>query len=1273
MNGTPRLRSAFPTTPQHVPGHHRPARPSSLANGIRRKTSLPPAQNFGASSTSPVIPLDILDGATQRRFAVGLYLALFAWKLSEWWTLYTSDDTESVWLFMKWIFIDGLYLFGLPILRIPWLEWSSSTMTISFFAHAFLNLVLMFKWGLPLGALFEWSIKKVWDQEMAVSERRVKTQSVVDTSALLQGRHIINILPEGSAILNPNSEIFCVGGDTIHVTLPIQINQTQPVLMELLRRDLDGEGEEIITIKASESKKLRKTAVDAYKKAKGQLSPTDPLILRYSVKKPGQYTIQKIVDESKLEVRPRPSEVVVVSCPSAKVISESVDRCRGDLSDISFAVEGAAPLKLKYRKLVSGKTIEASFQSIQPSGFVAPHSRGKQLTTTKASTLDISWAQSQQVIVPINETMLELGTYNYVIDEVQDSLGNRVVYFNRQEDDLLSNSKHPEVSKAMTVFDRPAIWIDPRAGCNRERPLKVAAGQEVDLPHVLGSAGQINNRYTFAEEHTIEYVFYPESSLGDEDESSQVSKGVSRTLRKRKESDTITLKEPGLYVIKDVFTKHCRGEVSEPSSCLLQNPAKPEVKITSSEITHRCANSPIGLRIGFDFEGTPPFVVRYMEQQDGRNPRQRIERFKTHRGQIEIRQDDAGRYKYTFQEIGDAYYESQKIHEVLEQDVKPSASAHITEASKGNVCLGQSANFTVKLVGEAPWTLEYEVIHGKTKKKHTINDVTNPAYEIQLADFADGGEYTLSLTSVTDASKCKETLKDATSSFNVWSQRPTAAFGKINGKRSASMLEGKAIKLPVQFTGQGSFSYQVVQVEGDKAEVRTGQPASTTFDVTTDGTYVLNAMSDQYCFGDVDPNADKFIVSWIPRPALSIAQSPVITEKSGRFDKQDVCEGEEDNADIVLEGAPPFDITYEKHAKPDDSSKFMKRYQISSPFGLASIPMDTAKAGTYEYRFLELSDSNYDPLKSSKPITVLNHRVRSRPKATFTNPGTVYNFCTTSSPNDESIPIKLTGTPPFSIDLDIRHTGSASPESMTLEKIESNTYDLKLPRHYLKSGVSNLSIRRVRDAFGCQSKVDTTAPPSRVHVSVHEPPNITPIEKAEDYCVGERISFRLTGVPPFTVHYTFGGEKRKASEKTTEFTRFNADAGTFVITSISDASSKCQFTTHLQKVIHPLPGVKISSGRETHVDIHEGGESDVVFELIGTPPFELTYTRSEYTKKGRKGLVLETKTERTEERTLRAKESEGGEYEPVAVRDKWCLTDKSSGARAARKGQKLLQ
>jgi nucleoporin POM152 len=704
-------------------------------------------------------------------------------------------------------------------------------------------------------------------------------------------------------MLNPGNEHFCIGGDRSQVQIPIQINQTSPNLIELLRRDLDSAYNETLTIKASEAKKLRAAAIDLHKRTKGPPQANDALLLQYTVKKPGQYTIQKIVDVSKLEVNPRQSEVVVVSCPSARVKTEDSNRCKGDLSDISFEVEGTPPLKIKYRKLVNGNPTEASFQSIQPSDFVSAVSKGQRKGAAK--TFDVSWARSRLTRVSINETMMALGDYSYAIDEVQDALGNKVTYNQPNQDHYYGSGKPPAgVRETITVRDRPFLWIPSDAGCNAEQPLKVAQGREVHFPHKIGSVGQTDRElhwehrggYQFREDHYVEYEFTPESELKE--------RGQPKTVKTRKSSLTspIVIKNPGLYVLTKVWTDHCAGEVSASSSCLLQNPLKPEVKISSAEISDKCADSPIGLRVNFEFTGSPPFTIKYREEKSGeRNSKLRSAEFPGHRGQLELVPVNEGHYKYTFSELKDDYYAYVPVNEALSQDVRPAASAYLTADKKVDICLGESPHFSVQLIGEPPWKLEYEVIHGKSRQKFSQDNITESPYRVSLPPQKAGGEYSVSLASVSDKSGCKEFPKSE-AKFQVWSQTPTAAFGLVNGKRTAQILEGSVLRLPLRFNGQPGFDYKITHEETGVSTHEFADHVNDVFQVARAGTYVISDVSDLHCKGVADSTADRFSISWISRPSLGISQHPSISPEGDKHAKKDVCEGEDDFMEVSLQG-----------------------------------------------------------------------------------------------------------------------------------------------------------------------------------------------------------------------------------------------------------------------------------------------------------------------------------------------------------------------------------
>jgi nucleoporin POM152 len=200
--------------------------------------------------------------------------------------------------------------------------------------------------------------------------------------------------------------------------------------------------------------------------------------------------------------------------------------------------------------------------------------------------------------------------------------------------------------------------------------------------------------------------------------------------------------------------------------------------------------------------------------------------------------------------------------------------------------------------------------------------------------------------------------------------------------------------------------------------------------------------------------------------------------------------------------------------------------------------------------------------------------------------------------------------------------------------------------------------------------------PSSIRVSVSSPPTIIPLESSADYCVGEHVSFSLSGQAPFEVFYSFQDRERKARVTTNEFKRIAESPGDFLITGLSDSamgSGKCRARKEIKKSIHPYPSVKISQGKTLISDIHEGGEVDILFEFTGTPPFEFTYTRSENVKKGKIARVLETRHDTSKEFSKKIRASDEGTYEVVAIKDRYCAYARDSQGRTGGKGQKLLQ
>ncbi|KAJ6201315.1 hypothetical protein J3E72DRAFT_232791 [Bipolaris maydis] len=1263
MNGTPARRGVggFPQTPHNNANANRsPGLQSPEASSPRPniRSPLPDLPKAPPQPTSgPLIPSDILDPAQQRFYVFAVYIALWAYRTYDFYTLALEDD-ESLWLCLKWCFFDVLFMFGVPLLEIPWLEWGNGAAFLLFVMHAGIDVMLMFRIGIPVQAWFMGLIGFLWDSELAISERSVKPGAIIHNASLILGKQIVNILPEGSAILNPERQSFCLSSTISQLDIPIRINQTEPHEMELLRIDIDTNMNETITVKKSELKGMMKKARKAVKNA----NPDDPLTLTYTIKKPGVYLLKKVTDQSKLQVRPRSTNAVVTTCPQARVKPTGNNRCRSDLSNVSLEVEGTPPLSVKYRLTVNGKPRGGSqFQNLQPEDVISPLSRHTSQALVKNGREDISWARSQKVLVPLNETLTNSGSWEYEIEEVQDGLGNFVSYVNVDDEDR-PKPKVAGIRQMFEVHERPTAFLK---GCSPQNPLRVPKGNAARLPVHYASTGK--NPIDTA--HTVEYLFTPQENIIADGYHSPDAVLQKQVMRKGEQP---TISAAGLYTIKSVASEFCDGEVFEPTSCLLQNPPEPDMTLDSEDIIDKCAGNPIGLRVGLDFVGSPPFTLTYYEKKDnGREIRKTPLQIASLRSTIDLTPQDAGHYEYIFKTISDSVYPERPLNNIrLQQDVKPSAQAHFIESRRPKqACIDDIAEFDVGFVGEAPWKLEYEIVHNGKRTRRSI-ETENAHYTIRTDKLSSGGEYVVALTSVTDKAKCKEVLKEE-ARVNVRHERPKAYFGHIEGKQSVLALESRQVGLPLRFTGNGPWSLKYENLKTKEVKRESFQNPNSWLDVKTDGTYQLISVRDSICPGLIDETADQFHVSWVARPSLSVPEKSAVLDGS-KYIKEPVCEGDEDAFDVSLTGNPPFDISYRQEYK-DKKGKTasVSEKDLHTAGGFASIRSETSKAGTYEYTFLKLADSRYDHSKKHFSPVTIQQTVHSRPSARFDKPGKTYSYCSRESEGEEVIPITLEGIAPFYLEVEIKHQGTPKPEISIHKNIPTNKYDLKIEHRKMHLGHSSISIRKVRDSRGCTLKPPPGGP--RVQISVHDAPTATPLEDRQDFCVGERLSFALGGQSPFTVFYTFEKQERKASNPGTTFRRLAELPGTFTITGLRDSASECMASLDLTKTIHPIPSVRLSGGQVTEVDIHEGGGTDLEFQFWGTPPFEFTYTRSTNANKGRKSKVLEIRTEVSHEMTMSIPVQEEGTYEVVSIKDRWCsFARPGEGVDGKSGGQKML-
>ena len=1008
--------------------------------------------------------------------------------------------------------------------------------------------------------------------------------------------------PRRLAVLNANGAPACLDSSGTPIALPILVNQTVPSAITLVRTDLSTLADETIEIPRKECRRLRKQA----DKNIGRKNQTASRILNFAVRQTGLYRLSKVVDESGLEVQQTSSHMLVVPCPRASIEASEIEKCHGDLSNFHILVDGIPPLKISYSKTVNGNTqsnVLLSVHSDRPGGDPTMPEPPKAMTHMANGNLELSQAQSQRIRIPLNETLGEAGSWTYSIDDIRDSCGNTVRY-NAPEKHDLTTLKVGTVSETFYVHERPTATFDE---CGISNPMKIAVGSSRRLPIWLNPTSQSALGTAL---HEVTYNFTPLAG--------EASNG-SRHLLERTKSTSFTperhgpmVNEPGTYALTSVSAGLCVGSILEPSSCLLLNPPEPDLSISHEEIPRACAGDSIGLKVSLDFIGTPPFQVSYNIAREGGGALARVQNFDSMRAHMELKPSDAGRYTYEFFEIMDSVYKKPRplrTKQKLQQDVKPTALATFASSAPiQQACIGEAVALNVDIVGDSPWKLEYDIVHNGKRNKHNINNVTSTSHMLHTPRLSGGGLHTVTLTAVTDASGCRISLQEQ-APIHVRHQRPSASFGVIEGQRRTSTLEGRTVDVPVRLSGEGPWSVRLR---------RTGRFSTETFEkilrsandflsIGAEGLYEILEVHDSVCPGSVDDQSSSFELTWEARPTMAVSQSNALSCQGTELTKEPVCEGDSDMVEVTFTGVAPYTLRYDVEMKagrgstPVRTSK-KERFALSR----ASIGMDTLSAGSYIYRFKDLGDQLYDHGGDRFTQMSVHQLINPRPWARFQDAGKVYSYCHDSKTENEGIPVQLTGTPPFAVEIYVRHHSSTKSETVSLPRVNDVSFRFHVPLKSLALGSHTVSVKSVRDRNGCQSAPSMAG--SSVRINVAEAPTISPAEVKRDYCIGERISFSLVGTPPFTILYTFEGIERRASASSTVFRRIAEKPGDFTITAVGDKANShaCYALNTLTKVIHPLPSVQISRGRTTHVDIHEGGHAEIRFDFGGTPPFHFT-------------------------------------------------------------------
>ena len=215
---------------------------------------------------------------------------------------------------------------------------------------------------------------------------------------------------------------------------------------------------------------------------------------------------------------------------------------------------------------------------------------------------------------------------------------------------------------------------------------------------------------------------------------------------------------------------------------------------------------------------------------------------------------------------------------------------------------------------------------------------------------------------------------------------------------------------------------------------------------------------------------------------------------------------------LPSQGTPPFYAEYDQRLRPQQGAASIATKKINVGLHNLAVPLDTAKAGLHEYEFKKLEDSTYshDARKFSR--VMLQQTVHPLPSASFLDARKIYKHCMEGDVTGEVIPIMLSGSPPFSMEVAVKQNPQAAAEIINIPYIDGQRYDFQIPHRAISLGTQAVSIEKVRDGRGCQRVYGRESP--SVRVSVADIPNILPNEDKLDYCVGEYFGIHLVWDSP---------------------------------------------------------------------------------------------------------------------------------------------------------------
>ncbi|ORZ08960.1 hypothetical protein BCR42DRAFT_382174 [Absidia repens] len=1214
-------------------------------------------RNVPLAHQRALIPPSLIDFPLQRLIATTIFMSLQTLKIFYAFRNLTTSYPEQYHGTTGWItLLDIIFILVLYICRIPWLQFSllKSLLLIMTFTM-FNTLVFVGPVSLLNVGILKFFFGDSLGKQLSVSRAKlINVKDVLFDPSHILGRHTVHILPYGTAKLNPNDEYYCLQSNEIGKTdiyVPIVLNNTIPKTISLSRFDFDSQTSN--SHKYSGDKIQRATEIGQGKQG-----------LEYyyvRVNKPGVYKLDKITSKDGAHVRLYSRQAFVFTCPTARLEgSGATDYCQKDKDSMRLDVTGVPPLKVVYTRRVDNSVTSLKLDHIQPttSSFDSPLTRftsGLQDADPSffvpSENANYDWASRQLHSIQLNLTFDMTSDYEYQLKRVVDGAGNVV--------DLSESPK-----QVFKVHGPPSIQFT----CDAKDPVKLLIGQDsVGAPLQVKGSGP----------YSVSYEYVSEDALGARSDDDSINKKVEKkqVTINNDGSTMLDVKAPGEYRLVSVSDQFCKGDVLFPSTCQVVQPPLPSVKLQSIPIPSECSNgSEIGMRFIAEFQGNPPYTLKYsVVKQNGRR-KQAVERqisTDSSRHIFTYLPTSSGDYTYEFKTLTDVYYNKNRKIASIKQTVHPQPNAHFADNTGiRRTCVGEEMGLPVKLTGAAPFTLVWTF-----DNQVYSNVVAGESYEITVPRWETSGRHVASLVKIVDANGCSKDLDSRDFIIDVRRDRPMATFySEDQLDKTVYIAEGENTKLPLRLTGEAPWevTYRHVDGKNERTEIRRFDNPNSQLQVSKIGRYELVKVVDSICEGDaLRPD---YIVQWMERPALTISEDQATLISDNLYQRPAVCQHTDDAINVKFTGHGPFTCTYDtfRRSLGATTSVFGRRdngvkldpQEMTTGLTKTRVSLRTDEPGKYRYAFNKLSDQRYTQPFTPSPLIQLEQTVHASPTVRFAGkPATLAAprmMCvgeSLASP-DDPIWVETTGQTPLTISVLVSQQDSK--KVYTLENIESARFALDLPGELEISGKHHVELMRIQDANGCVSDV-SGLPNTELVIDALGIATITPLGACGAVCVGDQLEYSLSGEGPFTIAYEFNGRSEKVKSPTTKLSMIADKPGNLTILSVGNQRNKCQsFPKQLTSEIHQLPSSLVSGGQDIIENIQDGDMVQATVDLIGTPPFDFEWQRSEliwdHAKKHHyKGKVLENHVVHgVNEYQYHINTSIEGIIEVVSIKDSFC-------------------